>query len=62
MDEVSYENFNHKNKLFFDLNENNYSIDFTQFSKSDTIPFFISLSNTKNKLVLKVLLSRSTAV
>ena len=53
MDEVSYENFNHKNKLFFDLNENSYSIDFTQFSKSDTIPFFISLTNTEDKLTSK---------
>ena len=53
MDEVNYENFNHKNKLFFDLNENSYSIDYTQFSKSDTIPFFKSLSNTKNKISSK---------
>ena len=45
MDEVNYENFNHKSELFFDLNENYYSVDYVQFSKSDTIPFFKSLSN-----------------
>ena len=50
MDEINYDNFNHKNKLFFDLNENNYSINYGQFSKSDTIPFFKSLSNSKNKV------------
>ena len=50
MDEVNYDNFNHKNKLFFDLDENNYSINYVQFSKSDTIPFFKSLSNSKNKV------------
>ncbi len=50
MDEVNYDNFNHKNKLFFDLNENNYSINYVQFSKSDTIPFFKSLSSSKNKV------------
>ena len=58
MDEVSYENFNHKNKLFFDLNENSYSIDFTQFSKSDTIPFFISPTNTENKVNSKGILKQ----
>tara|TARA_Y100000768_G_scaffold379878_1_gene356203 strand:+ start:38 stop:1096 length:1059 start_codon:yes stop_codon:yes gene_type:complete len=50
MDEVNYGNFNHKSKLFFDLNENDYSIDYVQFSKSDTIPFFKSLANTKDKV------------
>tara|TARA_Y100000768_G_scaffold197344_1_gene148292 strand:- start:2872 stop:3900 length:1029 start_codon:yes stop_codon:yes gene_type:complete len=50
MDEVNYDNFDHKNKLFFDLNENSYSINYIQFSKSDTIPFFKSLANTKNKV------------
>jgi len=50
MDEVNYENFNHKSKLFFELNENDYSIDYVQFSKSDTIPFFKSLANTKDKV------------
>ena len=50
MDEVKYDNFDHKNKLFFDLNENSYSINYIQLSKSDTIPFFKSLTNTKNKV------------
>tara|TARA_Y100000994_G_scaffold248890_1_gene258041 strand:- start:1211 stop:2269 length:1059 start_codon:yes stop_codon:yes gene_type:complete len=50
MDEVNYDNFDHKNKLFFDLNENSYSINYIQLSKSDTIPFFKSLTNTKNKV------------
>jgi len=50
MDEVNYDNFDHKNKLFFDLNENGYSINYIQLSKSDTIPFFKSLTNTKNKV------------
>ena len=53
MDEVNYENFNHKSKLFFDLNENYYSVDYVQFSKSDTIPFFKSLSKTKNQVSSK---------
>ena len=50
MDEVNYDNFDHKNKLFFNLNENSYSINYIQLSKSDTIPFFKSLTNTKNKV------------
>ena len=50
MDEVNYDNFDHKNKLLFDLNENSYSINYIQLSKSDTIPFFKSLTNTKNKV------------
>ena len=53
MDEVNYDNFDHKNKLFFDLNENSYSINYIQLSKSDTIPFFKSLTNTKNKVSSK---------
>ena len=28
MDEVNYDNFDHKNKLFFNLNENSYSINY----------------------------------
>ena len=53
MDEVNFDNFDHKNKLFFDLNENSYSINYIQLSKSDTIPFFKSLTNTKNKVSSK---------
>ncbi len=50
MNEVNYENFNHKNQILFDLNAKNYSIEYHQLSKSDTIPFFKSLVNTKNKI------------
>ena len=57
MDEVNYDNFDHKNKLFFDLNENSYSINYIQLSKSDTIPFFKSLTNTKNKVSSEGILS-----
>ena len=50
MNEVNYENFNHKNQILFDLNAKNYSIKYHQLSKSDTIPFFKSLVNTKDKV------------
>ena len=40
MADLNPENFKHKNKLFFELEENLYKIDFTQNSKSDMIPFF----------------------
>ena len=49
MDEVNYENFNHKNQILFDLNVNNFSIDYHQLSKSDTIPFFKTLGQSINK-------------
>ena len=40
MDDLNPENFKHDNRIFFELQENLYKIDFTQHSKSDMIPFF----------------------
>ena len=40
MTDLNPENFKHENRLFFELQENLYKMDFTQHSKSDMIPFF----------------------
>ena len=40
MADLNPENFKHENRLFFELQENLYKVDFTQRSKSDIIPFF----------------------
>ena len=40
MEDLNPENFKHDNRLFFELQENLYKVNFTQRSNSDMIPFF----------------------